>query len=588
LKPAALLNTLLNMSDSMPASTNLTRRGKVWHFCLRVPADVAPHLGKSRIQFSLRTVHEAEARRLALAESTRWQERFDEVRSARGLIAERPVAGALDTTGWTWPDWQALADWIEAVFLEEDLSWRLRRANGSTLVDPARLQPLGLAFKKAFFRRKEKLRDITAEEYGRTELARVQRYVARLGCRVVPGGPYFDRFMVACLAAEMRVVEKLRDREWRRTGFDHIHPDLIEGPWRRPPAKQEAVTAPSINVPAPSGYSFDDCLSAWERDRERAKKPINQHHVADMKAVLALFQEHSGICDIGQAQRRHVIAFRDAFVDAGELMVSTINKKVGYVTTMSKVAQHKGWIDECLGDNYYLDVPADEDRREAYTSAQLERIFGHRLFTEGWRPKSRKALGEFAFWFPLISITSGLITSEAGQLGPDTVGPHPDDPSILVMTVTTAGSRTVKVHARKRAVPIRKELLDLGFMDLAVAARRDGRRTLWKEAEEVGWPLASNYFSSFWTTLIQDDLMLEVEDQTLYSLRHSFQDGLTRAGFGDCNKALMGHSEGGMTPRYGQKKDARAVPILRLNEAVQAISWPWLRRVALRDRDQLA
>ncbi len=503
-------------------------------------------------------------------------------------MADSPAAGTLDTTGWTWPDWQALANWIEAALLEEDLSVRLQRATGRALAEPGLVQPLGLEFKKAFFRRKDELKDITAEEYGRTLLGRVQRYVARLGCRLVAGGPYVDRFMVACLAAEMRVIEKLRDREWRRTGFDHTHPDLIDGPWRRPCPNKDTVTAPSIKLPAPSGYSFDDCLAAWERDRDRALKPINQHHVADMKAVLAQFQEQSGIIDIGHAQRRHVIAFRDAMVDEKKLKASTINKKVGHIINMSKVAQNKGWIDKCLGDNYYLTVPADEDRREAYSPAQLERIFGHRLFTEGWRPSSVKALGEFAFWFPLISITSGLITSEAGQLGPDTVGPHPDDPSILVMTVTTAGSRTVKAYARKRSVPIRQELLDLGFMNLVEAARRGGRRTLWKEAEAVGWPLASNYFSAFWTTLIQKDLGLETEDQTLYSFRHAFQDGLTRAGFGDCNKALMGHSEGGMTPRYGQKKEARAVPILKLNEAVQAISWPWLGRVVRRDRNQLA
>ena len=83
----------------MPATTNLTRRGSVWQFCLRVPADVAPHLGKARIQYSLRTQREMEARRQAVQENERWQARFTEIRQARGLLAPEPFAGSLDTTG---------------------------------------------------------------------------------------------------------------------------------------------------------------------------------------------------------------------------------------------------------------------------------------------------------------------------------------------------------------------------------------------------------------------------------------------------------------------------------------------------------
>ena len=570
----------------MPASTNLTRRGKVWHFCLRVPADVAPYLGKSRIQFSLRTAHEAEARRRALSENTTWQERFAEIRSARGLVAEIPVAGALDTSGWTWPDWQVLADWLEATLLEEDLQERLRAAPGLAMLHPEHIPPLGFEFKKSFFRRKDVLGEMTPGEYGASRLALVQRHVARLGCRVIQAGPYFDRFMAACLAAEMRVLQKVRDREWRATGFEHTHPDAIEGPWRQPAPRGHGQAAPTTELPVPSGYTLEDCMTVWKLDRERAKKPINPHLVTDMEAVLGRFRADSGISDIGQVRRSHVIAFRNALQDSG-LKAATVNKKIGYVLTMSKKALHHGWIEHSLGENYYLEVPADENQRETYTLGQLNEIFSHKLFTAGWRPRGTKALGEFAFWFPLISITSGLITSEAGQLGPDTVGPHPDDSAILVMTVTNAGSRTVKTHARRRSVPIRQELLDLGFMDLVDAARRDGRATLWSDAERVSWPLASNYFSSFWTSFVHEELELDVDAQTLYSLRHNFQDGLTRAGFGDCTKPLMGHSEGGMTARYGQKKAPRAVPIGKLNQAIQAIEWPFLRSVAPGNRISL-
>ncbi|WP_457093007.1 DUF6538 domain-containing protein [Microvirga sp. P5_D2] len=99
------------MSDSVSASTNLTKRGSTYQFVLRVPKDVVDEIGKRRIQFSLGTGNEIEARRLALPEAEKWEKRFAEIRAKKGLVAERPVAGALDTTGWTWPAWEALAAW---------------------------------------------------------------------------------------------------------------------------------------------------------------------------------------------------------------------------------------------------------------------------------------------------------------------------------------------------------------------------------------------------------------------------------------------------------------------------------------------
>jgi hypothetical protein len=119
------------MSDDAKASTNLTQRGAIWHFCLRVPTDLVPHVGKGRIQFTLNTSVESEAKRRALPHLEHWHKRFAELRSGNGLIAETPNAGALDTTGWTWPDWEALVSWLEARLLEDDLQKRLRDAKGS-------------------------------------------------------------------------------------------------------------------------------------------------------------------------------------------------------------------------------------------------------------------------------------------------------------------------------------------------------------------------------------------------------------------------------------------------------------------------
>jgi integrase len=297
-----------------------------------------------------------------------------------------------------------------------------------------------------------------------------------------------------------------------------------------------------------------------------------------MEATIARFERHSGLATIADVSRPMLVQFRDAIQKESGYASGTVNKKIGYILSMSKVAAHASWIEDDLGGNYYLDTPADEDRREPYTREQEATIFGQPLFTGGRLPKTRKALGAFSFWFPPISVLHGLITSEVGQLGPDTIVPHPDEPEIFVFDVTTAGGRTVKTLARRRVVPVRRELIELGLMDLAAFARREGWRTLWPEAEAVGWPRASNYFSAFWTRFA-DEIGVASEGTSLYSLRHSFQDAINRSALNGPVKELMGHAETGMSGRSGSKTGTRAVAIVELEQAIQKVSWPWLAAV---------
>jgi site-specific recombinase XerD len=578
------------MSDPVSASTNLTKRGSTYQFVLRVPKDVIDEIGKPRIQFSLGTGDEFEARRLALPEAEKWGKRFAEIRARKGLVAERPVAGALDTTGWTWPAWEALAAWVEASLLEDDLQARLKLSTGDGLVDPARMARRGLEWLARAKGYAETLRDYTLDDYAEQRLMWLQGVLGLLGVRLQKGTAYFERFLAACLAAEIRSTDQMILREIKRQGFGHTHPDAVQGPWRRAaPAHAEApaipIIVPSKAAPAAaqpaSGHTLADCLVKWKERRVIEKKPIDPHLTSDMENTFARFLEHAKIDDIGQITRKMVVNFRDDFAKQENYTAGTINKKIGYILNMSKVAAGAGWIDQDLGRGYYLNAAGDEDQREPYTGEQLKTIFGHKLFTDGWRPKSVKALGEFGFWFPLISATHGMITSEVLQLGPDTVGPHPDAKDVMVFTVTTAGGRKVKTLARKRAVPIRQELLDMGFMDVVDAARRAGAKTLWPAAEKVamkGATLPSNYFSYFWTQFARK-IGVEGENQSLYSFRHSFQDRVKGSEWHHLVKPLMGHADGGMTDRYGAKKGVRASPIYDLHEAIQRLGWPWLKEI---------
>jgi hypothetical protein len=200
-----------------------------------------------------------------------------------------------------------------------------------------------------------------------------------------------------------------------------------------------------------------------------------------------------------------VIRYRDALESSHGFAVASINKKVGFITTLIDTAVHAAWLNDGVGNKIFLELPSDENCREPHSSDQLYRIFGHEMFTEGYRFNRTKACGELQFWLPLIACCHGMISSEIPQLGPDTIQPHDVHGDVLCFVVTNAGERPIKNFARKRWVPIRNELLDLGLADLVRQAAVGGKKFLWSpmNAPGAGTSRVSGYFSSFWANISQ-------------------------------------------------------------------------------------
>jgi hypothetical protein len=113
------------------------------------------------------------------------------------------------------------------------------------------------------------------------------------------------------------------------------------------------------------------------------------------------------------------VQFRDFLCDQ-DYKAPTVNKKVGHITTLLATAQKAGWIDTAISGGIYIEIPAGTNEREPFSAAELDAIFSDDVFCKGKRSTNPKAGGELEFWIPLISLASGLISSEILQLGPDT------------------------------------------------------------------------------------------------------------------------------------------------------------------------
>lgn len=566
----------------MTIANHLVLRGNVWQYVRKVPSDLVLRMGIPAVRQSLRTRDEKRARALAVELDQKWDQEFASLRLRGGRASERGSPAAVLTVHWTWADWKAVVEWFECSLAEEDWQERLKSLPGSALgpdKDPALIPWREDAAVRRHLDRTRILNDITVEAYAETQRAFVQSYVGRLGIQLTSAAPSFTRFMAECLAAELRYLKLFREREGRKGGFGNPHPDDVEGPWRiDKPAPAKGPSAP-VQAGVPLNITWDDALRAWVNERTKTKRAIHKNYLTEIRAAVAQFKEHSGITDLGLVTREAVIDFR-AYLDAGHLQRPSINKKISILSSLLGAASLINARVPAVGDGLLLSVAKAESSRHPYTPEHLDRIFAHPIFTERKFFTSAKAGQEIQFWFPLIACCHGMIPTEIAQLGHDTVVPHPEAPEILCFEVTNANGRTMKTLARKRWMPIRKELIELGLLEVISVAKSNSQRFLWSALEkDSDLDRVCGNFSSFWSRFQYDEIGLE-DEVTFYSFRHYFQDQIGRlTASQDLKKLLMGHSESGMTGVYGEKRRARVVPIRELDDVIQRMEWPFLSRL---------
>lgn len=548
-----------------------------------MPDDIVASFPARSIQRSLKTRSAAEARQSSAAVGREVVAMFAAARASRGILLQ-PIANE----GWSWVEWSSFVNWFQATLINEDLTARGRCLTGRGLRPAAGHERPSWLDDKSLKKRidlRRRLGEMSIDDYSRDRAGLIGSYAARIGVSISRTSPLFHEIMRACFEAELKALEVTFDREGGRQ-VEHVHPDFVEGPWRRKPAEtfRTAEVSPTA-LPAPlsptPSRSLDSLIGEWTDERKRLSKKVDPHHVADMRKTIARFVEHAGVSDVTLVERRHVIAFRDHLMDGKAYAIATINKKVGFVTTLVSLAFGKGWVPADIHGNIHIEIAQGDDERDPYSRDDLAKLFASPVFTSGHRFRRVKAGSELQFWLPLISCTQGMISSEILQLGPDTVGRHPDA-DVPCFRVTTAGGRATKAFARERYLPIRSELITFGILDVAEEAKMAGRRFLWSAfaAEGATLSLISNMFSGHWTTFAMDLLGVQDERKTLYSLRHSFKDALDRRATPlEIKQALMGHADPGTTGRYGTKRDPKPVDIEALSSTIEKLDWPFLKNV---------
>jgi hypothetical protein len=472
------------MDDELPFASHITKRGRVYQYVRRVPEDLGDAFPFARVQRSLRTQDRATAYEAAARVHSEIEKRFAAARGKKGT-----TLNVIPIDDWDWTDWSQLADWFKAVLLDEDWRMRLRNVPGAAFDAGVSRNQFWRDSQtvRAHIDLQAKLRATTVADYCEERFGYVQSMIRPLGVPLSRGGQYFERFMGGCLKSEIGYLTTFFDREGGNMQ-EATHPDAIKGKWRvaaeRVSEQQVArILGPELAKKAATGRTLGDCLRQWEADRKRANKAATKHGLEEKQNAIDEFEALAKVRDIGDITRAQIVEYRAA-LELQTLKTPTINKKIGQITTLLATAQNAGWIETAISGGLYTEIPAGTKLRQPFSAGELDLIFSDDVFRRGARSANQKAGGELEFWIPLISVVSGLISSEILQLGPDTIKPHPEHPDIMCFYVTNAGGRSLKTHARKRYVPVRNEWLSNGLTNLVADARSRGWRTLWSAVEK--------------------------------------------------------------------------------------------------------
>jgi hypothetical protein len=153
--------------------------------------------------------------------------------------------------------------------------------------------------------------------------------------------------------------------------------------------------------------------------------------------------------------------------------------------------------------------------------------------------------------------------------------------SVPVVTITEDKKRGKRVKTRTslRTIPLRSELLQLGFLEFACEAQQRRGTQGWLFPEIAPDRPGGTKAWSKWFGRYLDDRGVTNPDKVFHSFRHTFMDSLRAGGVSDSLiYAVTGHSRRGgpaaAGESYGAKQMVRRFGIDRISAAITAAKFP--------------
>ena len=581
--------------------SNVFKRGKhgIHYVRRRIPRALlgAYPRGKSEIVRSLHTSDSREARSKAIFALAAIEREFAAKRSEIDLsrACEHPLSVR------TLTDEQLAgigAYWFQQVLLCDE---RRRQAG----LDDEEFEELGTALQE----QRAELARMLAQ--GRTApiLPALRSFLHLCGIKFDPEGHEAAHAATTFLRAVVRTL----DEQLARHRGDPVE-SAVEG---APATHPLHIVAPHLSPTAAPKRTWGEVFKKWSDQVEgRPKSTIIAYQTA--WSDLERFAAKNGIRSPGEVTPLLMTMFVDDMRSPDRaLAVSTTNGRLSKVKEIYKIACGKHLLAEnpatqTLGARQSA-VARRRKRRVPFESADIELIFGSRIFTAQHRSQGQS--GEGSYWIPILMFYTGARPEEIAGLALSDLRKHPqhgwyldirdrpcaedsdlfdDEPTASKSKrhaaddgeeeVPESHRRTLKSESSVRRVLLAPELIELGLLQYVEWVRSSGSTVFFPTLRKDWHGKLSGSFGKFFGRYLRS---VGVNDRrkVLYSLRHNMKDNLESAGFPPKYlKRFLGHTsgDGAVTDGYGSD-----VPVEVMARHFARVRFPKIPALPWQPRDRV-
>lgn len=421
--------------------------------------------------------------------------------------------------------------------------------------------------------------------------------------------PGFDDRLIAALAehdiilkTEHPAMDRLRPI-FQSAWYDVVkyEDDLRSGavaPGETPvwssPTTTPASTSSAVAIDTPT---ILETFDRWKADHLRAGGP--KKTVGEYATQVQRFIDFRGNKRVSEVTRKDVIEFKDVMLnypvrcptelvgkgvtriaawgeendDVRKLTAKTLNEKVlASLRAVFACAMARGDIEvNPAGGVRVKSLGQQSLPRLPYSAEDLKAIFSSPVFSQKLRPTG--GAGDAAKWIPLLAVFAGARLEEIAIIETDDIKQDAGIGYIHFKTHNDDGTpRRVKNLFARRKVPIHSTLISLGFLKFVSQQKKRGTVRLFPDVRSKREKRSSafgQWYGRYSRQYVPD------KQKSFHSFRHTFKralrDGKVEKTLRD---AVMGHSHDDEAEMYGLDEDGQGFSLERLQEAVEAVSYP--------------
>jgi integrase len=269
---------------------------------------------------------------------------------------------------------------------------------------------------------------------------------------------------------------------------------------------------------------------------------------------------------------RELISSLEGRDDIPRLRPQTVkNKSLAAISAVLGFAVRERILTENVAQRIGVRKPKDHEKEVKglfFSSDRLQMIVGSPVFSDGLRPLG--GAGEAAFWVPMICMFTGARLTEVCGLEIADIG---RETGIDYFFIRHNKTRDLKSDTTIRKIPIHSKLLEWGFLEYLEVQRKAGQNRVFERVNAEGASISSAW-SAWWSRYLRKKIGILDPRVNFHSFRHTVRRELLDKEVRDSVvDAILGHSNGNVSERYGRDEDGLSYSMQRLKPAVEALTY---------------